>query len=155
MRYSLASHSVKIVSNKPEFITLFDKIQIGGEGNAIGAINVAYDNAMWNTKGYATGAWVHEKNLSRVGKVTISINQLSPTVTKFITCINYFYGDAPKNELDNNSIEGLTLTVMQGINQIALCEDCYITQIPSQDFGESSADQSWVFTSGCITFGTT
>lgn len=151
MRYSLASHSVQFATEDEQISKLFGKLQIGGEGNAIGSISVAIDATLWNTKTYATGAWVHEKSFSRSGKVSVNISQLSPTIAKLITLCNMFYKDVADG-LDNNSIDGITINVMEGSKQIAICEDCYPMKIPSQDFGESSADQMWEFTSGRITF---
>lgn len=151
MRYSLASHSVQFATDNEQITKLFGNLQIGGEGNAIGSISASIDATLWSTKTYATGAWVHEKNLSRSGKVTLSISQLAPVVAKLITLCNMFYKDV-EDGVDNNSINGLTINIMQGSKQVAICEDCYPTKIPSQDFGESAADQNWEFTSGRITF---
>lgn len=151
MRYSLASHSVQFATEDEQISKLFGNLQIGGEGNAIGSINVSIDTTLWNTKAYATGAWVHEKNLNRSGKVSLAISQLAPAVAKLITLCNMFYKDV-SDGIDDNSIDGITINVMEGSKQIAICEDCYPTKIPSQDFGESSADQTWEFTSGRITF---
>lgn len=151
MRYSLASHTIQFVSTNNEIKSLIGNIRIGGEGNAVGSISVAIDSTLWTIKTYATGAWVHEKNLNRSGSVTMSISQLSPAIAKLITLCNMFYGPS-NNASDKNDIDGITINIMEGSKQLAICEDCYPTKIPSQDFNETSSDQNWEFTCGRITF---
>lgn len=143
-RYSLANHVLSIKPNDNQINNIFGTISIGGEGNYLESVSVSNENTLWSTTGYATGAWVHNKNLAKTGTVTISLNQLSDQVAKLITlCETYYGGD----------YEGFTLTLTKNDNtKICTCIDCYISKIPTQSFGTSAANQSWVFTCGKITF---
>lgn len=149
MRYSLSNYVVSFASENTNINRLFGNIQIGGEGDALSNISVQTTDTLWSTTSFATGAWVHNKNLSRVGEISVSISQLTDAVAKFKTFINYFY-----NETENNTINGLTITIMDANrNQtVATCEDCYPTKIPTQSFAATAAEQTWTFTCGQITF---
>lgn len=142
MKYSLANYILSIDADDAAIRSMFGAISIGGEGDAIGSISLSVGE-MWSTKGYATGAWVHEKSLDRHGTASVSINQLSPTVAKLIQLAKLYYGE------DYNGFT-LTITDISG-NKIATCTDCYITGIPQQSFGTSASDQTWSFTCGRIT----
>lgn len=146
MRYSLANYILSIESDNDVIAALFNNVKIGGEGDTLSSISIQTSDPLWSTKSYATGGWVHDKNLSRVGTCDINISQLSDAVTKFKMLVAYFY-----SESDTDS--GLTLTLTDSnANVIATCEDCYPTQIPSQEFGASAAEQRWTFTCGRITY---
>lgn len=143
MRYSLADYILSIKSDDPN-LQSFGTISVGGEGDAIDSISVELDNNMWDTTGFATGAWIHDKNLSRTGKVTITLSQLSDKVAKFVQLAKVFY---------TGDFEGLTMSVTDSSGQeVALCEDCYVVKIPRQDFASRAANQAWTFTAGRITF---
>lgn len=143
-RYSLANYIVSINPTDASIRSMFGTMAFGGEGSAIGSISVGIKDNLWSTKSYATGAWVHNKNLSRVGTVKISINQLAPPVQRFIKLCKLYYG------ADYN---GFTITVADiAGNKVATCTDCFIEAIPSQDYNEEASDQSWSFTCGKIDF---
>ena len=143
MKYSLSDYTLSISHSYGSYVQ--NPITIGGQGSAIGSIEISVDGTLWSTKGYATGAWVHNKNLDRTGTVTISINQLSSSVSYFATICKLYY--------QNTSDKPMTL-ILKGRDQklIASMGDCYIQKIPSQSFGESANDQSWTFTCGTVTF---
>lgn len=145
MRYSLATHILSITSKSTIFNTLFENVKIGGEGDALSSITINKSTNTWETKGYATGGYVHNKNLSKIGTVEVAVSQLSDIVAKFKTCCSYYYSA----NSDTDDI-GLTLTLTEAGTEkvIAICEDCLITNIPSQEFGESAGDQRWTFTCG-------
>lgn len=148
MRYSLSNYILSIASNDSKISQLFRNVRIGGEGDALSSINITTADRLWETESFATGAWVHNKNLSRVGTCEISISQLSDAVAKFKTFVEYFY-----NESADDNIEGVTLTLTDANNRpIATCEDCYPTQIPTQEFGATASEQRWQFTCGRITY---
>ena len=146
MRYSLASYILAATSDNSDIKNIFQDVTIGGEGDALSSITIQVNDKLWETESFATGAWVHNKNLSRTGTVEISISQLSDKVAKFKTFVNHFYDSS----FDDSSIT-MTLQDSTGAS-IAICEDCYPTQIPSQEFGSKSTDQRWIFTCGRITF---
>lgn len=148
MRYSLANYILSIASNDNKVSSLFKNVQIGGEGDALSTINIQTDNNLWETDSFSTGAWVHNKNLSRVGKCEISISQLSDAVAKFKTYVAYFYAESA-----DDNIEGVTLTLSDSSNRvIATCEDCYPVKIPAQEFSTKASEQRWQFTCGRVTY---
>lgn len=143
MKYSLADY---ILTIRPDDSRLrrFYTATVGGEGNALDSIEINYANNMWETTSYATGSWVHNKNLARNGVVQISLSQLTDNVTKFMYLANAFF---------SQDYQGLTLSLVDSTGQeIALCEDCYFTKIPTQAYGPSAANQTWQLTCGKITF---
>lgn len=144
MKYSLSDYKVSIKTKDPALYSIFREITIGGEGSALDSITINTTNNLWDTTGFPTGGWVHNKNLSRVGTATISINQLSASVAKFKQLCNVYYG---------GDYEGVTLSVTDADNnEVASCEDCFIQKIPEQAFGATAANQAWVFTCGKVTF---
>lgn len=143
-RYSLANYILSIESNDATIRSLFGTLSIGGEGSYMGSVNVATETDLWSTEGFSTGAWVHNKNLDRHGKVTVSLSQLSDAVQKFIHLCNLYYAG-------NYGSLSMVLTNVAG-SKICTCTDCLITGIPSQDFAETAGRQSWVFTCGKIVF---
>lgn len=142
-RYSLANHILSIKPNDGG-ISTFGTIEVGGEGSYLDSVSISTPTNLWNTQGFATGGWIHDKNLSRIGTVDITLNQLSDQVKKFITmCENYYGGD----------YNGFTITLSKNDgSKIASCIDCYISKIPDQSYGQSSANQTWTFTCGQITY---
>lgn len=145
MRYSLADYIMTVDPVDPSLKSSFGgSVSVGGQGSATDSISVELDNDLWSTTGYATGGWVHDKNLSRTGKVTVSISQLTNEVARFKQLINFYY---------NSDYSGLNIVVSTSSGKkVASCHDCYPVKIPSQTFGKTAADQSWSFTSGKITF---
>lgn len=144
MKYSLANHILSVKPNDAAIDSMFGTISIGGEGSYLDSINIRKDRAMWNTEGYSTGAWVHNKDMSKIGTVDVSLNQLTDIVAKFITlCETYYTGD----------YEGFTLTVTRNDGTVlCTCIDCYITKIPDQSFTNSASNQTWTFTCGQVNF---
>lgn len=144
MKYSLANYILSIQPNDTTLRTMFSNVSIGGEGSATDTITISLENQIWKTDSFATGAWVHNKNLSRVGTAQISISQLSDNVAKFKQMCNIFY---------NGEYDGFTLSLVDNTgNKVCTCVDCYLTKIPDQEFKETAQTQSWTFTCGEITF---
>lgn len=145
MKYSLANYILTIKSNNVNAQAIFgNDISIGGEGSYVGSITFSRQTEMWSTSGFATGGWIHNKNLDRHGTVDVELSQLAPQVGRFIQLCNVYYA---------SDYEGFTLTLTDSEqNQIVECIDCYITKIPNQVFGESAASQTWSFTCGQINY---
>lgn len=143
-RYSLANYILSIDSNDSDIKSMFGAISVGGEGNYLDTITIGGLPNLWDTTGFATGAWVHNKNLSKVGTVTVNLSQLSDQVAKFKKLCNVYY---------SGDYDGLTLSLtdIQG-NKVCTCVDCYIQKIPNQEFAATAGMQSWVFTCGQINF---
>ena len=142
-RYSLANYILSIKPNDSAFSS-FGSITVGGEGNYNDSITISMDTNTFTTSGFATGAWVHTKNLSKTGTASVSISQVSDQVAKFIQFAKLFY---------SGDYEGFTvsLTTNDG-TPIAYCNDCYFTKIPDQSFGETAGTQTWTLTCGEIDF---
>lgn len=144
MKYSLANYILSIDSNDNEIKQMFGTISIGGEGSYLGSISLSIENPIWNTTGYATGAWVHNKNLDKHGTATLNLNQLSDAVSRFIQLAKLYY---------SGDYNGFTLSLSDiGGNRIATCVDCYIREIPDQTFESQAGNQNWVFTCGQINY---
>lgn len=144
MKYSLADYILSITTNDASLTQMFGNVTVGGEGSALDSISISTSQDLWNTTGFATGAWVHNKNLSRVGTVEVSISQLSEKVAKFKQMVNIFY---------SGDYDGFTFTLSDSYgNKVCTCVDVYPTKIPNQSFGSDAAMQSWSFTAGEITF---
>lgn len=143
-RYSLANHILSIVPDDPQLRTDFGTITIGGQGSYLDSITIELDNDLWSTSSYNTGAWIHNKNLSRTGSATVSISQLSDEVYILMRLSNKYYED---------EYNGFTITLSdQEGTLIATCVDCYIQKIPNQQFQNEAQNQDWAFTCGQITF---
>lgn len=144
-RYSLSDYVVSITPDEPAMRQSFDTVSIGGNGQYVGSVRVRVANDLWSTEGYATGAWVQNKNLDRHGTCEIEIGQLAAEVMKLIRLCNLYYEE---------QYGGCTITVMnRNGNTVATCKDCYITKPADQEFSEEAGRQSWVFTCGEITLG--
>ena len=146
MKYSLANYILTIKANDPAMNGIFgssNSVSVGGEGSYTDSINISMNSQIWQTTGFATGGWVHDKSLDRTGMATVSLSQLSDRVAKFKTLCNmYFSGD----------YEGLTMILNDSDgNEVAKCEDCFVTKIPDQSFGSKASMQNWSFTCGKIT----
>lgn len=150
-RYSLSKYTVTITTDDEAVNNLLigsntKVLTIGGNGSYTENITVSLANNLYNTSGYATGGYVHDKNLSRVGTVAISLSQLSAEVQKFINLCNHLID--PNNE----EIE-LTITVYEaGKAPVAKCTGCVPSKIPDQSFGATATNQTWVFNAGIIEF---
>lgn len=144
MKYSLSDYTLTITPNDAVVKQYFNEIKIGGEGSYLDSINLSYDSSLFNTTGYATGAWVHTKNLAKTGTATVSLNQICDAVATLKKLCNLFY---------SNDYEGFTLSVCDrnGV-EVANAIDCYIQSIPAQNYGETVAMQTWTFTCGQINF---
>ena len=144
MKYSLANYILSIDSNDSEIKNIFGTITVGGEGDYLDSLTLSHESNIYSTTGYATGGWVHNKNLDRHGTATISINQLSDRVGRFIQLAKLaFSGDYAGFTLSLSDIDG---------NKIATCVDCYITKIPDQSFNPQAQNQIWTFTCGQINY---
>lgn len=149
-RYSLANYTLAITLPS-ELATILgltgsESLVVGGEGSYLDTFVVELDNDMFSTKGDATGSWVHDKNLSRVGKAEISLNQLSDRVAKFKKIVNIYYQSG-------TDYDGVNLSLVDNqSNEIANCVDCYFIKIPRQEFSQESGNQTWSLTCGQITF---
>ena len=144
-RYSLANYILSIDSSDASIKSMFGTISIGGEGSYLGSVVVSQNKNMWETKGFATGAWVQDKNLDRTGTCTVQLQQLSSEVQKLIRLFNVYYA---------GNYGGATITLADIFgNKVATCTDCYIQKAADQSFAESSENQSWTFTCGKVAFG--
>lgn len=144
-KYSLADYRVSIDSNDATVKSMFGTISIGGEGSYLGNVSVSQKSELWSTKGFATGAWVHDKNLDRTGKCQLQLHQLSNDVVKLIRLCNVFY---------SGNYGSLTIIVSDNLgNKVASCTDCFIEKIPDQEFSDTSGSQTWSFTCGKVVFG--
>lgn len=144
MKYSLANYILSIEPNDAQIKQIFGVTTIGGEGSSVDSITLSNLTNIYDTTGYATGGWVHNKSLDRHGTATISINQLSDRVTRFIQLAKLsLSGDYDGFTLSLTDIEG---------NKIATCVDCYIQNIPEQAFASTAANQTWTFTCGQINY---
>ena len=152
-RYSLADHTVKITF--PDNLTV-GGVNIGGTvlkiggpgdnntgGSFTGEITVSRSTDTWSTEGDATGSWVHNKSLNRTGSVSMQIRQISDDVIRLKMLSQVFEtGDFP----------GCKIEVFSITDTVARAEDCYITKIPDQVYGENAAMQTWNWTAGRVSF---
>lgn len=147
-KYSLSKYilSIKPSTNLASAIADFGTITIGGEGSYLDTVSINPQGTMWRTTGFATGGWVHDKNLDRTGTVSITLNQMSDAIQKFIRLCETFY----ESDYDGFTITLTTNDVDKRV--IATCIDCYIQGIPNQSFQSSAQSQTWTFTCGKITF---
>lgn len=149
-RYSLANYKVALTLPS-DFaaevgLTGNEALTIGGEGSYLDSVTVEMDNDTYNTKSDSTGSWVHDVNLSKTGKVTITINQMSDKIAKFKKITNLY-------SLSNVDYEGVTIAIDDNkANHIVNCSDCYFQKIPNQEFNQEAGTQAWVLTCGKIEF---
>lgn len=144
-KYNLASYILSIEPNDSKIQSLFGTISIGGEGSYSDSISLTHSNSIFETESFATGAWVHNKNLAKTGTAVMSLSQLSDNVVTLIKMCNTFF------QADYDGFT-LTLTDIAG-NKIATCIDCYIQKIPDQSYEATASKQTWTFTCGEINFG--
>lgn len=149
MIYDLTQYSLSIVPDDPELTQLVSVI--GGmvvtsaNGNGVDKIEVSLNTDQWSTKGYANGAWEHNKSYDRTGSASVSLSQLSEAISRFSKFCNLWY---------SGNYNGMTLSVTNNATGacVCICYDCYITKIPNQVFGESAGTQEWSFTCGFVDF---
>lgn len=145
MKYSLANYILSIEPNDPRIREMFGTISIGGEGSYVGSVTLRRSNNMFDTTSFATGGWVHNKNMSRVGSVSLTLNQLSDKVMKFIKLSETFL---------TGDFDGFTLSLMSNDSvKVANAIDAYIVKVPDQEFADSASNQTWEFTCGQVNFG--
>lgn len=160
MRYSLTDYilSIKVPDElRKVFLTsssastdeIANRISIGGDGSYLGSIKTS-SSTQWSTEGDATGSWVHSKNKSKVGTVTVELNQLSDVVLKLTRLIETYYSA-------DTITQGLTLTISKATGagnslDVCTCVDCYITKQPDGDWEDSAKTMAFEFTCGKITY---
>lgn len=145
MKYSLAKYILTISANDPKIRDIFDELTFGGDGSLVGSITFSRSNNMWETTSFATGGYVHNKNLSKVGSVDLSLNQLAKGIRQLIDASEAFFG---------SDYEGFTLTLTTNEGQkVASAISCYITKTPNQVFENQAQSQTWSFTCGEVNFG--
>lgn len=149
-KYSLSNRIVSIEANDVSLRNVFGKVTVGGQGSMLESISIDYKDDQWTTDTFSTGGYVHNKNLSKAGTITIVLSQLSENVTKFINLVNLHY---------TGDYQGLTITLTDtagGNNgaprEILTASDCYFTRIPTQEYGRTASTDSWVLTCGEISY---
>lgn len=153
-RYSLADYQLilTIPDEIPTSVISTRNIAIGGpgengEGSFVGTITVSRNTDAWKTTGDATGSWVHELSLDKTGICSVNINQISDLVIRLTQLCSIF-------ESIQGNYPGLTITINSNSSEdgmpICICEDCYITKIPDQQFQTASQPQEWRFTCGRV-----
>lgn len=125
-------------------------ISIGGDGSYIGSITIQRQTAQWNTQADATGSWVHSQSKDKHGTIQVRLNQVSDKVRLLIRLYETYYSS-------DITTEGLTITVNKAVGggnqkEVCNCVDCYIVNIPEQQYGSSTGEQNWQFTCGQINF---
>ena len=144
MKYSLTNYILSIEPNDSAIKQMFGTISIGGEGSYLDTITISNAENIYSTQGYATGGWVHNKSLDRHGTASLTLNQLSDRVARFIQLAKLsLSGDYAGFTLSLSDING---------NKICTCVDCYIMKIPDQSFASSAQNQTWDFTCGQINY---
>lgn len=144
MRYALSDYILAVTFKDTAMTRDFKSLSIGGDASYLDSVEFDYTNDRWSTKGYATGGWSHDKNLSRIGTVNLSIHQLSDAAAK-LRRIAKRYDSA-------DDVNGMVLALSdRNGNVVASADDCYIQKVPTQTYGSESTNQTWTFTCGCIT----
>lgn len=148
MRYSLSDYILSI-TNLPTSLGLENNsISVGGEGSYLNSIAAENTGNMFSTSGDATGSWVHNKSLDRTGTITIDINQMSPQIANLVQILTVFY-----NVDDDRNTDGMTISLLdRNMKHVFDAKDCFVQKIPRQSFGQTADNQSWVITSGQLTF---
>lgn len=152
-RYSLADYILSITAPANEELRIAlginnsdSSFTIGGDGDAIGSISLNLSNNLYSTEGFVTGAWIHSKNLSRVGTCSVQLSQLAPQITKLKVLFNVMYRSPSMQDV------GITMTLTAGNEIVATMNDCVLQAIPSQEFGNTAGNQTWQFSCGEIIF---
>lgn len=144
MKYSLADYVLSITPSDPSLSSIFGTISIGGEGSTVGSVSFSRNQNMWETTSFATGGYVHNKNLSKTGACSLTLSQLANEVIRLIQLSDVHYG---------GDYLGLTLALTsRDGNKVVDASDCYIVKVPAQTFEASAGNQTWEFTCGTISF---
>lgn len=150
--YSLADYILTLGVDSVSLRNLLglssNSISIGGEGQFLGSIKVAYSADQWSTKADATGSWVHSKSYDQHGTFDLELNQMAPAVIRFIGIVAAYYSSTEVRD-------GFTLTLKKAGNNETfnvVGEDCRIVKIAEQSFANEAENQTWSFTAGRITF---
>lgn len=141
-RYSLADYTMAVD------IPGRDTLTFGGPGenqlgSFIGQIAVSRNAEMWTTEGDVTGSWVHNKSLNKTGTISMQIRQISDDVIRLFD-IARTYENSDSSEI------GATITISRGTDTVLVGNDCYLTKMPDQVFGDAAEMQTWVWTCGQI-----
>lgn len=146
MVYSLADYQLSIACNDSALSAILgNNFAIGGDGeaNALDTISVSYTNNLWDTETYATGSWVHNKNLSKAGIITINLNMLSEFTVILTRLCKQYYGRTFR--------KGLTLTITDRNGAlVSKGTDCYPVKIPDLSLQSTAQMNEWQFTCGEI-----
>ena len=150
-RYTLANYTLTITpSAELKAAGFSDTISVGGEGDYIGTITAGNGQSnVWSTTGYATGAWIHTKNLNRTGSISVTVSQLADQVIYFIRLVNTYFTAA--------NVGGLTMTISDASNNdraVVEAIDCFPTSIPDISYAASAGSLNFEFTCGRLTFMT-
>ena len=142
-RYSLADHLVKVTLPANVIVGGVNiggmVLEFGGPGNNkqtgsfAGEISVERSSDTWTTEGDPTGSWVHNKNLNKTGTVSLQLRQVADDVIRLQMLAQVF---------ENNDFPGCNIEVFNGSDTVARAEDCYISRVPSQVFGDTAAMQT-------------
>lgn len=120
-----------------------------GEGSFLGQIVASRTTNLWETEGDATGSWVHNKNLSRVGTIEVQIRQIADQVIELAQLCD-IYASIQEN------VEGLTLTVNSSASDestpMVTGIDCYIQKHADLTLAETAGTLTWTFTCGQVQF---
>lgn len=144
MRYSLANYICTITPTNPTLYSIYGSIVIGGQGTETDSITASRSQSLFSTSDFATGGYVHNKNLSKVGNITVTLSQLSKNVSTLKNLINAY---------TDNDYSGLSITISTNDGtEVVTGIDCMPTQIPQQEFRNSASNQSYGFTCGEVNF---
>ena len=162
-QYALADYQLKIglstevaqrLGLKDNFGNPLKNFTIGGpgennEGSFVGQIVVSRSTNLFETKGDATGSWVHDKNLDRTGTITLEITQISDdviTLVQLCQILESVQSNLPGLELTVNSVaSNVSTTMVTG-------RDAYIQKLPDITLAEAAGRLSWVFTCGQVIY---
>ena len=145
MKYSLADYILSVKFDDAALNQMFGDISIGGEGDAVGSIEISRTQNMWETETFSTGAWVHNKNLSKAGTAVLNISQLSNKVERLKMMFNIYY---------TGDYGGCTLTLVDGYgNKVCTCTKTQKVRIKArksvlseQIFKKKGEMTEWKFT---------
>ena len=143
-RYCLSDYTVTFGFSNSVLTSTFGDLKIGGQGSTTDSITVTKEQNLYSVNGYATGGYVHNKNLSKVGTVSLSINQLSNDTAKLSNLYKFY---------EQNDYAGFTITVKdKGLRTVAKCSDCYPSNQPERSMQSEAQNMTWEFTCGVIDF---
>ena len=162
-KYSLADYQLTIgipesvaqkLGLRDEQGNLLTSFSIGGpgengEGSFLGQILVSRTNNLWETEGDATGSWVHNKSLNRIGTIELQIKQISDNVIRLAQICDIY-------ESIQENVEGLTLTINSSATDestpMATGVDSCIQKQADLTLAETAGLLTWTFTCGQVMF---